>query len=185
MRLVDWQYASLQKRNHVIEPYEGALVRELPTGKAIAYGQERDGYVLRLSETCFIASYAVTVDPKHPPKPTDARGLHFVPSQSCLMALTMEHVQIPRGYRGHLELVTEYAICGLHLVRQEILGGVQSGPVVVSLVNPLLVPVWLHHGEGVARLVLEEAPYLSREEELMGDARGAAMALPGGESAGA
>ncbi len=180
MKLVDWQIVSLQKRHHVIEPYEGALVRELPYGTAIAYGQARDGYVLRLSETCAVASYSVTVDPKHPPKSTDAHGLQFVPAQSCLMALTKERVCLPRGFRGHLELVQQYALCGLQLVRHEMLGGVQEGQVVVSLVNPLQVPVWLHHGEGVALLVIEEAPYLSKEEELMGGG-----AQEGGNSAGA
>ncbi len=190
MRLVDWQIASLQKRHHVIDPYETVLVRELPRGAALPFGQARDGYVLRLSATSALASYRITIDPKELPKPSDVNGLNFIPPQACLMALTMENVVVPRGYTGRLELVQEYAMCGLSLVVAELYGGVQEGRVLVTLVNPMAVPVLLHHGEGVVKLVLsDEAPLPARgEEDRPAQHRGGAgLTLPasGGDGAGA
>lgn len=185
MRLVDWQIASLQKRTHVIDPYEAALVRETPTGTALAYGQARDGYVLRLSATSALSNYLLvgTLDPKRPPKATDVHGLSFIPPTTCLMALTVESVRVPRGYIGRLELIPEYEVCGLHLATHDLLGGAHEGRVLISLVNTMSIPVWLYHGEGVAKLVLSEAPFPSRAEEQEGPYRaGAALALPGGAS---
>lgn len=185
MKLVDWQIESLQKRRHVIEPFEGALVRELATGPAMAYGLARDGYVLRLSSTSAVANYRMTVDPKYLPKPNDTHGLNFIPAQSCMMALTVETVTLPRGYTGRLELTQEYALTGLQLVAPELMGGTDGCRVLVTLINPMAVPIVLYHGEGIAKLVIaDEAPLEPRSEERRG---GVGLALPegGGDGAGA
>lgn len=187
MRLVDWQISSLHKRHHVLDPYEPMLVRETPDGPSIAYGLARDSYVLRLSTTAAAITYSgATVDPKRPPRATDVSGLRWIPAQSCLMALSMEHVQIPRGYVARAELVQEYAMCGVQLVVPELIGG-HDGRVLLSLVNPLMVPIWVYHGEGVARLVIEDAPLPSREEDQMEHSRsrsaGAGLRLPEGQHA--
>lgn len=193
MRLVDWQIASLQKRQNVIDPYEGALIRELPTGPAIAYGQARDGYVLRLSPTSAVTNFRAIADPKYLPKPEESMGLNFVPPQSCMMALTVESVALPRGYTARLELIPQYATCGLTMVPVELPGGGQPGRVLATLINPMASRVVLYHGEGFVKLIVsDEAPLLSRAEEC-GDApevpqRGGAgltMTARGGDNAGA
>lgn len=182
MKLVDWQIASLQKRKHVIEPFEEVLVRELTTGPAMAFGLARDGYVLRLSSTSAVANYRGTVDPKYLPKANETHGLNFIPPQSCMMALTVETVELPRGYTGRLELTQEYALTGLRLVAPELAGGAQGCRVLVTLINPMAVPIVLYHGEGICKLTItDEAPLEPRSEER----GGASLALPDGGDHGA
>lgn len=182
MKLVDWQIESLQKRRHIIEPFEGAFVREMATGPAIPFGLASDGYVLRLSSTSAVANFRATVDPKYLPKPNDTHGLKFIPSQSCMMALSVEVIDLPPGYTGRLELTQEYALTGLQLVAPELIGPV--GRVLVTLINPMAVPIILYHGEGIAKLTItDEAPLEPRSPQR----GGVGLALPegGGDGAGA
>lgn len=162
MRLVDWQIAQLQRNCPVIEPYEAALMTEDPVfGKVLPYGQAANGYVLRLAPTCAVVNYRVAADPKSPPQPSAIHGLNFVPQQSYVMALTIETVQVPSGFVGRLELLDEYQLCGLRLVVPEIPHH-RPERVLMALVNPMAVPVWLYHNEGVAKLILEVAPLEAR-----------------------
>lgn len=186
MKLVDWQIASLQTRRHVIEPFEGALVRELPGGPALPFGLAHDGYILRLSSTSAVANFRTTVDPKYLPKPNDTHGLNFIPPQSCMMALTMENVAVPPGYTGRLELTQQYSLCGLQMVPMEMIGGVsRTERIMITLINPMAVPIMLYPGEGICKLVLaDEAPLEPRGEQRSG----AGLMIPeggGGDGANA
>lgn len=159
MRLVDWQIAVLQKQVPIIDPYEEALITEGLNGKVLPYGLAGDGYVLRLSPAAAVMHYRVSVDPKHLPKVSEVHRLNFIPQMSCLMGLTVETVHMPAGYVGRLELVDEYALAGLRLLAPEIPGEFE-GRVVISVINPLVVPVWIYFGEGVAKLAIENTPPL-------------------------
>lgn len=166
MRMVDWQIAQLYKQHRMIEPYESALVTETPKGTAIPYGQDEDGYILRISRTSCLTNFGTgaAVDPKHLPIPSEVHGLSFVPPATCLLALTVEEVQIPSGYCARLELLPQYAMAGLMLAQWSLPPRHPRERLAISLVNHMVSPVWLYLEEGVVKLVLEEVATLSREE---------------------
>ncbi len=145
------------REKKMIEPYEGAQVRE----GVISYGLSSYGYDIRIADEFKIFSNltGAVVDPKH----FDATMLFDFKGESCLippnsfaLGRTVEYFRIPRNVLTLCVGKSSYARCGI-ITNVTPFEPEWEGFATLEISNTTTLPARIYANEGIAQLVFFEA----------------------------
>ncbi len=145
------------RQKQMIEPYEGAQVRE----GVISYGLSSYGYDIRIADEFKIFSNltGAVVDPKH----FDATMLFDFKGESCLippnsfaLGRTVEYFRIPRNVLTLCVGKSSYARCGI-ITNVTPFEPEWEGFATLEISNTTTLPARIYANEGIAQLVFFEA----------------------------
>jgi dCTP deaminase len=147
--LPDWQI----QRDIKIEPFAEGPLR----AGTISYGLSSYGYDVRVGRhfKVFTNARCAVVDPKHfdPASFVDMEGDHcLIPPNSCALAETVEHFEIPRDVICICLGKSTYARCGI-IVNVTPLEPEWRGRITIEISNTTPLPAKVYSGEGIAQIL--------------------------------
>jgi dCTP deaminase len=145
----------------MIEPFEGAQVKEISGRRVVSYGTSSYGYDIRCSTDfkIFTNINSTIVDPKSFDEKNfvDYRGdVCIIPPNSFALARTVEYFRIPRNVLTICLGKSTYARCGI-IVNVTPLEPEWEGHVTLEFSNTTPLPARIYANEGVAQVVFLEA----------------------------
>lgn len=146
----------MAQENKMIEPFEPNQVK-----KGMSYGVTSYGYDFRLADEfkIFQSGENIVMDPKNYPKDffKEYKGKScIIPSNSFILARSLEHFRIPRKILTICEGKSSYARCGI-IVNVTPFEPEWEGYVTMEISNTASVPAKVYAHEGIAQVIFLES----------------------------
>lgn len=149
---------------NMIEPYEGATVREVNGKKVISYGVSGYGYDIRVADE-FKLLYRDVCEIPEIIDPKDDKSVRYasfkasiveIPPNSMLLCRSVEKFKIPRDIMCMAVGKSTYARCGL-IVNITPLEPEWEGYLTIEVSNTTPLAVKVYANEGIAQLLFFKA----------------------------